>query len=72
MIGYTLQPGKDPQLFEQMGLQPGDVVTQINDVTLDNLSNGMRALKSAQSGETVSMTVLRGETEETLSFSLPE
>ena len=72
MIGYTLQPGRDPQLFEQMGLQPGDVVTQINEISLDNLSNGMRALKSAQSGETVSMTVMRGEVRETLSFSVPE
>jgi general secretion pathway protein C len=72
MIGYTLQPGRDPQLFEQMGLQPGDVVTRINDIGLDNLSNGMRALKSAQSGETVSMTVMRGDQEETLSFNVPE
>jgi len=72
MIGYTLQPGRDPQLFEQMSLQPGDVVTKINDISLDNLSNGMRALKSAQSGETVSMTVMRGDAEETLSFSVPE
>lgn len=72
MIGYTLQPGRDPQLFEQMGLQPGDVVTQINDIGLDNLSNGMRALKSAQSGETVSMTVMRGDQQETLSFNVPE
>jgi general secretion pathway protein C len=72
MIGYTLQPGRDPQLFEQMGLQPGDVVTQINEISLDNLSNGMRALKSAQSGETVSMTVMRGDLQETLSFSVPE
>jgi general secretion pathway protein C len=72
MIGYTLQPGRDPQLFEQMGLQPGDVVTRINEISLDNLSNGMRALKSAQSGETVSMTVMRGDLQETLSFSVPE
>ncbi len=55
-----------------MGLQPGDVVTQINEISLDNLSNGMRALKSAQSGETVSMTVMREDQEETLSFSIPE
>jgi general secretion pathway protein C len=72
MIGYTLQPGRDPQLFEQIGLQPGDVVTRINDISLDNLSNGMRALKSAQSGETVSMTVMRNDQPETLSFSIPE
>ncbi len=71
-IRQTLKQNPKSLLFEQMGLQPGDVVTQINEISLDNLSNGMRALKSAQSGETVSMTVMRGDLQETLSFSIPE
>jgi general secretion pathway protein C len=72
MIGYILQPGREPELFEQMGLKPGDVVTRINDVNLDNLASGMQALRSVQSGETVSMTVLRGDQQEDLSFRIPE
>lgn len=72
MVGYTLQPGRDPQLFETMGLQNGDVVTGINEVKLDSLANGMKALKSAEAGNTVTMTVLRNEQEETLTFSMPE
>lgn len=72
MVGYTLQPGRDPQLFETMGLQDGDVVTGINDVQLDSLANGMKALKSAEAGNTITMTVLRDEQEETLTFSMPE
>jgi general secretion pathway protein C len=72
MIGYTLQPGRDPQLFEQMGLQAGDVVTRINDISLDNLTSGVRALKSTQAGENVSLTILRGGQEEVLSFNVPE
>ena len=72
MVGYTLQPGRDPQLFATMGLQDGDVVTGINEVQLDSLANGMKALKSAEAGNTVTMTVLRNEQEETLTFSMPE
>ena len=72
MIGYILQPGREPELFEQMGLKPGDVVTRINDVNLDNLASGMQALRSVQSGDTVSMTVLRGEQQENLSFRIPD
>ena len=72
MIGYTLQPGRDPELFESMGLQPGDVVTRINEIELSDLSNGMAALKSAQSGEAVTLTVMRDDQEETLSISVPE
>jgi general secretion pathway protein C len=72
MVGYTLQPGRDPQLFQTMGLQEGDVVTGINEVKLDSLASGMKALKSAEAGDSVTMTVLRGEQEETLTFSMPE
>ena len=72
MIGYILQPGREPELFEQMGLKPGDVVTRINDVNLDNLASGMQALRSVQSGDSVSMTVLRGDQQENLSFKVPE
>ncbi len=72
MVGYTLRPGRDPQLFATLGLQNGDVVTGINDIKLDSLANGMKALKSAEAGNTVTMTVLREEQEETLTFSMPE
>lgn len=72
MVGYTLRPGRDPQLFRQMRLQSGDVVTRINGIALDTLANGMQALKSAQAGQTVSMTVLRDGREETLSFDMPQ
>jgi len=72
MVGYILQPGREPGLFEQMGLKPGDVVTRINDVNLNNLASGMQALRSVQSGDTVSMTVLRGDQTEDLTFRLPE
>jgi general secretion pathway protein C len=72
MIGYTLQPGRNPKLFDELGLQPGDVVTRLNDIELSDLSNGMRALKSAQAGETVTLTVLRGDQEEELSINVPE
>ena len=72
MVGYTLQPGRDPQLFEEMGLQAGDVVTRINDISLDNLTSGVRALKSTQAGENVSLTIIRGDQEQVLSFNVPE
>lgn len=72
MIGYTLQPGREPELFDQMGLKPGDIVTRINDINLDNIASGMQALRSVQSGDTVSMTVERGGQQETLTFQIPE
>jgi len=72
MVGYTLQPGRDPQLFETMGLHGGDVVTRINNIQLNSLASGMKALKSAEAGATVTMTVLRNAREQTLTFSMPK
>jgi general secretion pathway protein C len=72
MIGYTLEPGQEPELFEDMGLQPGDVVVQINDVRLDSKENGMQALRSIQSGDSASMTILRDGQEQEMSFRMPE
>jgi general secretion pathway protein C len=71
-MGYALAPGRDPELFEQVGLQEGDVVVQVNDIKLDNPANSARALKSVQSGESVSVTVLRGGEEQVLTLNLPE
>jgi len=72
IVGYTLAPGRDPELFDQVGLQEGDVVVQVNDIKLDNPANSARALKSVQSGESVSVTVLRGGEEQVLTLNLPE
>jgi len=72
IIGYALAPGRDPEIFEEVGLQEGDVVVQVNDIKLDNPANSARALKSVQSGESVSVTVLRGGEEQVLTLNLPE
>ena len=71
-IGYVLSPGQDPDLFAQVGLQPGDVAIQINDIKLDNPSNSARALKSMQRGDSVTVTVLRNDQEQVLSLDWPE
>ena len=34
MIGYRLRPGRDPGVLEKFGIQPGDVVTAVNGVSL--------------------------------------
>jgi len=72
IVGYTLQPGRDRELFNHLGLQAGDVVIQINDLKLDSAASSAQALKSVQNGQEVTMTVLRDGQEQVMSFSLPE
>ena len=68
LIGYSVAPGQDPQLFEQVGLQPGDVVTEVNGLSMTEPQNTATALRSLQSGEPVTVKLLRDGEE--LSMSL--
>lgn len=72
MVGYSLQPGRERELFSDLGLQAGDVVVQINDVRLNSVKSGIKALRSIQSGDTANMTILRNGQEEMMSFRMPE
>jgi general secretion pathway protein C len=72
MDGYTLQPGPEPELFQEMGLQPGDVVVQVNDVRLDSKESGTQALRSIQAGDDASLTIVRDGQEQVMSFRMPE
>lgn len=64
MIGYRISPGRDPALFAELGLVDGDVVTRVNDMDLSNPANSARALQTLQSGEPVSVTLVRGGQEQ--------
>jgi len=68
LVGYSLAPGKDPQLFEQLGLQAGDVVTEVNGLALTDTENSAAALHSLQSGEPVTLKLLRDGVEQSLSL----
>lgn len=68
LVGYSVAPGKDPQLFEQIGLQAGDVVTEVNGLPMSDPQNGAQALTALQSGEPVTVKLLRNGTEETLAL----
>jgi len=66
--GYVVSPGQDPELFEQIGLQDGDVVIEVNDLSMTDPANGARALKSLQSGEQVTVKLLRSGVEQVVTI----
>ena len=41
LLGYRVSPGKDQEQFTKLGFQPGDVVTSVNGISLDNPANTM-------------------------------
>jgi general secretion pathway protein C len=68
-MGYVVSPGNDPRLFSQIGLQSGDVVLEVNNMSLADPANGARALKSLRDGEQVTVKLLRHGVEQTVSIA---
>lgn len=58
--GYKLTPGKDPALFQQVGLQAGDVVTSVNGITLDNPAELGRVIDQLSNAEQLELMVENG------------
>lgn len=69
-MGFRLLPGLDDQLFEQLGLEPGDVITQINGVRLSDPQQSMTVLREILNADQVAVQVLRKGTEIPYNFVL--
>ncbi len=59
MIGYRISPGKDREQFQALGLKPGDVVTSINGIQLNEPSNALEIYKLMRSATEASFTIDR-------------
>jgi general secretion pathway protein C len=59
MVGFQIQPGPDPRVFEMVGLQPGDIVTQVGDVEINSPEKGFEVFDALASSNQVTITVLR-------------
>jgi len=58
-IGYRLQPQKKGQMLAELGIQPSDVITQINGVKLDKAQNGIKALRQLSTARNLNIVVKR-------------
>ncbi len=62
--GYRVYPGRERQQFAKLGLRPGDLITQINGMALDDPARGMEIFRGLGDATQVSVTVERnGQTE---------
>lgn len=65
-MGYKLTPSKSTDMFYQLGLEPGDVVININDIVLDAPNKGPEAIGTLSEATEIKMIVMRAGTEITL------
>jgi general secretion pathway protein C len=66
--GFRVYAGRDRQKFAKLGLQPGDLVTQINGVPLGDAQHGMEILKTLGNAATANVTIERGGAVQQLSI----
>ncbi len=69
-VGYRLQPQQNSELLKQAGLEPSDVITSVNGVSLSNMNNSISALKELSSASQVNIIVKRNGTEIPLTIQL--
>jgi len=59
-IGFRIQPGRERKLFRQLGFRPGDIITEVNGIVLNDASKGAMVLGELAQATDVSVTVKRG------------
>lgn len=57
--GYRVFPGRNRSQFAELGLQPGDLVSAVNGVALDDPNRGLEILRGIGQGTAVTLTVER-------------
>ena len=63
--GYRIFPGRDKNLFGQLGLEPGDVVTAVNGIPLDSPLKGLEVMQNITDASEVNVDVLRNGVNQT-------
>jgi general secretion pathway protein C len=69
-VGFRLRPGRDRQIFQQLGLNGGDVLTEINGTRINSPAQGLMMLQELMSASQLEVRVLRNGAEIPLTFSL--
>ena len=59
--GFRVFPGRNAQVFQQLGLQANDVVTQVNGQAITSQADAMAIFQQVQGGKSLTLTVRRGD-----------
>jgi len=70
--GYRLNPGKKPELFGNLGLQPNDLAININGFDLRDPSQAMQAMQQMKEVSQLDITIERDGEQQSLSVSLDQ
>lgn len=69
-VGFRLQPGRDRRIFQQLGLNGGDILTEINGTRLSSPTQGLALLQELIDASQIDVRLLRNGVEIPLTFTL--
>jgi general secretion pathway protein C len=67
--GFVVNPGSDPQTFEALGFQAGDVITAIEDMSLEDVTDAGALLERFATARVVRVVVTRNGQPQQLAIS---
>ncbi len=70
MKGYRVNPGQDRALFNSVGLRPGDIVTSVNGIALNDMSQMGALFNQLSSAARLDVTIERRGRQTKLSLAL--
>ena len=62
MIGFRINPGRDREAFTALGLEAGDVVTDVNGTILNDPTAGLQVFEALGEATMANVTIVRGGT----------
>ncbi|HUP92424.1 MAG TPA: type II secretion system protein GspC [Solimonas sp.] len=68
--GYRIYPGRERALFTEVGLRPGDLVTAVNGIQLNDTQTALQMLNDLSRAPNVTLTIERGGQVQTVNVSL--
>lgn len=72
LMGYQVQPGNKPTLFEAAGLKSGDIILQINGYDLTDTQQTMTAMNELRNAQSIELTLDRDGEYITVYLDMPE
>lgn len=70
IMGYKVSPQRDRALFQQLGLQKGDIVTAVNGIPMSDTSQMGQALSQLSTSSRFEITVERNGQKQTLNVDM--
>jgi hypothetical protein len=70
--GFRAYPGRNRNIFNKLGLKPGDLVTAINGQPLDDPQHSQEVFNTIQSSTTVTVSVDRGGQKQDITLNVAQ